>query len=265
MDRKVIAITGGAQGQGRLHAIKFAENGYDVALADMQEPTSERFQETVRELNELGAQVLAMKADVTSAEEMEAFFTAIWDKFGRLDVCIANAGIMNFGLTWELTDKQVQQMIDINLIGAWRTDKEAVKLMLKQGFGRIINISSTAGLKASPNLCHYAMAKFGLMGLTKSLAKEVAKKGITVNAVCPSMVKSPMTEAPAFLGHIKYTTGMEFHSFEEMDKGLSPKRPMGIAFIDPQDVSDMCFWVGDSHEARLISGQALGLDAGSLI
>ena len=73
MDRKVIAITGGAQGQGRLHAIKFAENGYDVALADMQEPTSERFQETVRELNELGAQVLAMKADVTSAEEMEAF------------------------------------------------------------------------------------------------------------------------------------------------------------------------------------------------
>ena len=85
MDRKVIAITGGAQGQGRLHAIKFAENGYDVALADMQEPTSERFQETVRELNELGAQVLAMKADVTSAEEMEAFFTAIWDKFGRLD------------------------------------------------------------------------------------------------------------------------------------------------------------------------------------
>ena len=219
----------------------------------------------MKELNDLGAEVVAMKCDVTSSEEMEALFKASWDKFGRLDVCIANAGIMTFGLTWELTDEQVQKTIDINLIGAWRTDKEAAKYMLKQGFGRIINISSTAGLKASPNLCHYAMAKFGLMGLTKSLAKEVAKKGITVNAICPSMVKSPMTEQPAFLGHIKYTTGMEFHSFEEMDKGLSPKRPMGIAFIDPQDVSDMCFWVGDSHEARLISGAALGLDAGSLI
>lgn len=116
----------------------------------MQEPTSERFQETVRELNELGAQVLAMKADVTSAEEMEAFFTAIWDKFGRLDVCIANAGIMNFGLTWELTDKQVQQMSTSTSSAHGAPIRRLSSSCSSQGFGRIINISSTAGLKAAP-------------------------------------------------------------------------------------------------------------------
>ena len=142
MERKVVAITGGAQGQGRLHAVKFAQNGYDVALGDMQDPASPQFAGTIAELEGMGAKVYAARCDVTSPEEMEAFFAGLWEKFGRLDVAIANAGIMTFGLTWELTDKQVQQMIDINLIGAWRTDKEAVKLMLKQGFGRIINISS---------------------------------------------------------------------------------------------------------------------------
>ena len=116
-EKKTVLITGGAMGQGRAHAVKYAENGFNVVLADMLDPEDERFQETIRELKELGADVLA------STPDMEALFAAAWEKFGRLDVVIANAGVINFGNTWELTDEQVEKVINIDLIGTWRTDK----------------------------------------------------------------------------------------------------------------------------------------------
>ena len=194
-EKKVVLITGGAMGQGRAHAVKYAENGFNVVLADMLDPEDERFQETIRELKVLGAEVLAKKANICSTPDMESLFAEAWEKFGRLDVVIANAGVINFGNTWELTDEQVEKVINIDLIGTWRTDKYATQYMLKQGFGRIINIASTSGLYGTPKLATYCMAKWGVLGLTKTLAKEVGRKGIIVNALCTTKITTPIGDA----------------------------------------------------------------------
>ncbi len=138
--------------------------------------------------------MLAVKANICSTPDMEKLFASAWERFGRLDVVIANAGVINFGYTWELTDEQVEKVINIDLIGTWRTDKYAVQYMIRQGFGRIINISSTSGLYGTPKLATYCMAKWGVLGLTKTLAKEAGGKGIIVNALCPTKVKTPMCE-----------------------------------------------------------------------
>ena len=117
MERKVVLITGGAMGQEKAHALKFAENGFDVVLADMQDPDGEVFRATVQEIEKLGAKALAVKCNVTSDDDMKTMFEKAWDAFGRIDVVVANAGVINFGYTWELTDAQVQKVIDIDLIG----------------------------------------------------------------------------------------------------------------------------------------------------
>ena len=235
--KKTVLITGGAMGQGRAHAVKYAQNGFNVVLADMLDPEDERFQETIKELNELGAEVLDVK-------------------FGRLDVVIANAGVINFGNTWELTDEQVEKVINIDLIGTWRTDKYATQYMLKQGFGRIINIASTSGLYGTPKLATYCMAKWGVLGLTKTLAKEVGSKGIIVNALCPTKVKTPMCETQSYVEFINELTGKNFKDYKEMYAG--------VPFLDVEDISDMVYWLGTSRAAGKFNGRDVALDLGTL-
>ena len=210
-ERKVVLITGGAMGQGRAHAYKYAENGFDVVLADMQEPTTDAFKETIA--------------------HCESY-------------------------TWELTDEQVEKVININLIGTWRTDKYAAQYMLKQGFGRIINISSTSGLYGTPKLATYCMSKWGILGLTKTLAKEVGSKGIIVNALCPTKVKTPMCETMEYVQFINDLTGKEFKSVEEMYNG--------VPFLDVEDISSMVYWLGTSREAGKFNGREVALDLGTL-
>ena len=120
------------------------------------------------EIEAAGAKALAVKCNICSDEDMQNLFAKAWETFGRLDVVIANAGVINFGYTWELTDAQVEKVINIDLIGTWRTDKYAALYMRKQGFGRIINISSTSGMYGTPQLATYCMAKWGVRGLTKN-------------------------------------------------------------------------------------------------
>lgn len=255
-DKKVVLITGGAMGQGKAHALKHASNGFNVVLADMLDPSDSRFKETIEECNKLGAKVLAVKSDITSDEEMESLFQQAWDMFGHIDVVIANAGVINFGNTWQLTTQQVEKVIDINLIGTWRTDKYAVKYMLKQGFGRIINISSTSGLYGTPKLATYCMSKWGIIGLTKTLSKEVGSKGIIVNALCPTKVKTPMCETMEYVQFINDLTGHNFTSVEEMYNG--------VPFLEVEDIASMVYWMSTSREASKFNGQAVPLDLGTL-
>ena len=255
-DRKVVLITGGAMGQGRAHAYKYAENGFDVVLADMLDVDHEQYQETIEECQKKGAKVLAMCCDITSTEDMEALFKKAWETFERLDVVIANAGIINFGYTWELTDAQVEKVMEINLIGTWRTNKYAAQYMLKQGFGRIINISSTSGLYGTPKLATYCMSKWGILGLTKTLAKEVGSKGIIVNALCPTKVKTPMCETMEYVGFINELTGKDFKSVEEMYAG--------VPFLEVDDIASMVYWLGTSREAGKFNGREVALDLGTL-
>lgn len=243
-------------GQGRAHAVKFAENGFNVVLADMLDPADARYQETVTHLEQLGAEVLAVKANICSTPDMENLFASAWERFGRLDVVIANAGVINFGYTWELTDEQVEKVININLIGTWRTDKYAAQYMLKQGFGRIINISSTSGLYGTPKLATYCMSKWGILGLTKTLAKEVGPKGIIVNALCPTKVKTPMCETMEYVQFINDLTGKNFQTVEEMFNG--------VPFLEVEDISSMVYWMGTSREAGKFNGREVALDLGTL-
>ncbi len=254
--RKVVLITGGAMGQGRAHALKYAENGFDVVLGDMLDPADERFQETVKEVEQRGGKALAVQCNITSDEQMQAMFQTAWETFGRLDVVIANAGVINFGYTWELTDQQVQKVIDINLIGTWRTDKYAAQYMLKQGFGRIINISSTSGLYGTPQLATYCMSKWGILGLTKTLAKEVGSKGIIVNALCPTKVKTPMCETESYVKFINDLTGKNFANWQEMYEG--------VPFLEVDDIADMVYWLGTSRAAGKFNGREVALDLGTL-
>lgn len=255
-EKKVVLITGAAMGQGRAHAVKYAQNGFNVVVADMLDVEDARFQETIRELEALGAEVLAEKCNVCSTPDMEKLFADTWAKFGRLDVVIANAGVINFGNTWELTDAQVEKVINIDLIGTWRTDKYATQYMLKQGFGRIINISSTSGLYGTPKLATYCMSKWGILGLTKTLAKEVGPKGIIVNALCPTKVKTPMCETMEYVQFINDLTGKNFQSVEEMYAG--------VPFLEVEDISSMVYWLGTSREAGKFNGREVALDLGTL-
>ena len=187
---------------------------------------------------------------------LKNLFAKAWEKFGRLDVVIANAGVINFGNTWELTDEQVEKVINIDLIGTWRTDKYATQYMLKQGFGRIINIASTSGLYGTPKLATYCMAKWGVLGLTKTLAKEVGSKGIIVNALCPTKVKTPMCETQSYVEFINELTGKNFKDYKEMYAG--------VPFLDVEDISDMVYWLGTSRAAGKFNGRDVALDLGTL-
>ncbi len=262
---KTVIITGGAQGQGLSHALTFAKKGFNVVIGDILSPDSPIVTEAVKQIESLGGSALAVKCDVTKSEDVEEMFRLANEAFHSIDIVVSNAGIMTFGSTWELTDEKVRQTLDINLMGTWRVNKEAAKYMMNQHSGRIINISSTAGLKASPNLAHYSMSKFGVIGLTKTLAKELAKYGVTVNVLCPTMVKTPMTERPEFVEHINKMNGKNWSTFEEANAELSRKRAMGVAFIEVEDVSKMIDWIATSDEARLITGATLPLDAGSML
>lgn len=264
MDRKTVLITGGAMGQGRQHALKYAEEGYDIIVGDMLDPESPKFKEMIEMVEEKGASVYAQKCNIASSEDMEALFKGAWDKFGRIDVVIANAGTICYGLTWEHTDEDVQRVMDVNVIGTWRTNKLAVQYMLKQGDGRIINISSTAGLRGSSYIVAYTMSKYGVIGLTKTVAKELQDMGstITVNAICPTKVETPMCESPAYLDYMNKLTHNHFTNAEEMYRILSEKRNGLAAFLKPEEVSNMCFWMGNSSEAKKMNGQAIPFEMG---
>ena len=172
------------------------------------------------------------------------------------NVVIANAGVINFGYTWEMTDAQVEKVINIDLIGTWRTDKYAALYMRKQGFGRIINISSTSGMYGTPKLATYCMAKWGVRGLTKTLAQELKGTGIVVNTVCPTKVKTPMCETESYVKFINDLTGKDFKNWQEMYEG--------VPFLEVEDISDMVYWLGTSLSAGKFSGRDLGLDLGTL-
>ena len=156
----------------------------------------------------------------------------------------------------DVTREQVEKVINIDLIGTWRTDKYAAQYMMKQGFGRIINISSTSGLYGTPKLATYCMAKWGVLGLTKTLAKEAGGKGIIVNALCPTKVKTPMCETQSYVEFINESTGNHFKDYREMYEG--------VPFLDVEDISDMVYWMGTSRAAGKFNGRAVALDLGTL-
>lgn len=264
-DKKTVLITGGAMGQGRTHAVEFAKKGYDCILLDMLDPTDERFAETIKLAQSEGAEVLALKTNICSTEEMETAFATAWETFGRLDVVVANAGIINFGYTWELSDEAVEKALAVNLEGTWRTDKYAARYMREQGYGRIINISSVSGLKGTEQLATYCMTKFGIIGLTKTLALELRNSGLPIycNVVCPTKVRTPMCETQQYVDFVNSTMGKNFDSWQEMFE--DEKNPGGIKFLNPIDITKMVLWLAESDEPTKFTGREVVIDMGAML
>ncbi|MGH3804565.1 MAG: mycofactocin-coupled SDR family oxidoreductase, partial [Pseudonocardiaceae bacterium] len=193
---KTAFITGAARGQGRAHAVRLAEEGANIIALDICRDldtapyagsTTEDLDHTVKLVEAAGGRILAVEADVRLSREIESAVEKGIEAFGGIDVLAVNAGIAGYGQAIELTETDWQEMIDINLTGAWKTVRAVAPSMVDAGRGgSIILTSSAAGMIAFPNLAHYSAAKHGLIGLMKVLAVELAPKSIRVNVVCPS-------------------------------------------------------------------------------
>lgn len=254
-------------GQGRTHAVAFAKAGFDVVLIDMLEPENEIFKETIELVRDAGGEVLPLQANICSTPEVEAAFAQAWETFGRLDVVVANAGIINFGYTWELSDEQVERALAVNLEGTWRTDKYAAIYMRKQGYGRIINISSVSGLKGTAQLVTYCMTKFGIIGLTKTLALELQSEGrrSTVTLVCPTKVRTPMLRNRELTVALReLNDGQELYQLAG-DVAEDEKNPGGLKFLNPEDVTDIVLWLAESEAATKFNGREIVVDRGAML
>lgn len=190
--RKAAIVTGGGQGIGRAIALDLAEAGADVVVADINLETAEA---AAAEAAAAGSTPLAFELDVADAENVEALVEKVSEKYGRIDYLINNAGITKDGLLMRMSDDAWRAVIDINLTGTYHCSKAVIRVMMKQREGRIVNISSVVGAMGNVGQTNYAASKAGIIGFTRSLAREVAARGITVNAVAPGFIQTAMTDA----------------------------------------------------------------------
>ncbi len=266
-------ITGAARGQGRAHAIRLANEGADIIAIDICAPVSdaitypattpEDLNEVVRAVEATGRKILARQVDIRDSAALRQVVADGVEQFGRLDILVANAGVLNWGRLWELSDDQWDTVIDVNLSGTWRTIRAAVPAMIEAGNGgSIVIVSSAAGLRATPGNGHYAASKHGLTALTNTLALELGEFGIRVNSIHPYSIDTPMIEREAmmeiFAKHPSFV-----HSFAPMP--LNPQDPGGKRhrneFMAPEEVSDVVAWLAGDGSATL-SGSQIAVDRG---
>ncbi len=274
LDGRVAFITGAARGQGRAHAIRLANDGADIIAVDICRPisesityplgTSEELAETVQAVEATGRKVLAREVDIRDLEALQKVVADGVEQFGRLDIVVANAGVLSWGRMFEMSEEQWDTVIDVNLNGTWRTIRAAVPAMIEAGNGgSIIIVSSSAGLKATPGNGHYSASKHGLVALTNALAIEVGEFGIRVNSIHPYSIETPMVEKKAmmdlFTKHPSYV-----HSFSPMPyQPVNHQSKKGLMeFMMPEEVSDVVAWLAGDGSAT-ISGSQIAVDRGT--
>ena len=241
LTKQVAIVTGGARGIGREIALVLAREGADLTLFDINE---EQLAKTVSELEALGRRAIGLVVDVTSAKAVDEAVLKVLDKLGSVDILINNAGITQDGLIVRMEDAQWDRVLTINLKGTFLCTRAVAKLMLKARAGRIVNIASIIGLIGNAGQANYAASKAGVIGLTKSVAKELASRGITCNAIAPGFIQTEMTE--------RLSDEVKQRLFEQI-----PMRKLG----EPQDVAQAAlFFV--SPASRYITGHVLVVDGG---
>ncbi|MFZ0887668.1 MAG: mycofactocin-coupled SDR family oxidoreductase [Candidatus Binataceae bacterium] len=259
---QVALITGAAHGQGRAVALALARHGVHVCALDVAKQlaypgyalgTPEELNSLVAEVERLGVRGLSLTADVRNAREVAAVVKRAIESFGRIDILFNNAGICAYGLAHELSEEQWDAMLDINLKGAWLVAKSVIPAMISRKSGVIINNSSVAGLRGMARLSHYAASKWGLVGLTKSWAIELAPHGIRVVSIHPTGVNTPMNDGLAAL---------EGHTPNEIAE-RSGGNLLAVPWIEPDDVAGAVVFLA-SAQARFVTGSQFVIDAGML-
>lgn len=242
MENRVALVTGGSRGIGKSICLELAKAGYDIVTCYTSK--SAEAEETVAACKELGVNAAAYQANVANEADVTELFAQLKAQFGRIDVLVNNAGITKDDLLLRMSEEAFMQVIDVNLKGAFLCCRAASKMMLKNKYGRIINISSVVGLGGNAGQANYAASKAGLIGLTKTIAKELGGKGITANAIAPGFIQTDMTDQ----------LSEEAQNFWE---DRIPRKRLG----KPEDVAAAVRFLA-SEEADYISGQVLAVDGG---
>ena len=242
---KCALVTGGSRGIGRAVCLELARQGARVAVNYAGNAAAA--QETVEACRALGAEAFAIQADVAGAAESEAMVKEVLARFGRLDILVNNAGVTRDGLMLTMKEADWDAVLDTNLKGAFHCMKAVYRPMMKQKYGRIVNLSSIVGLRGNAGQANYAASKAGLIGLTKSLAKELAARNVTVNAVAPGFIETDMTAALP----------------EKAREALLASIPMGRLGQAEDVARAVAFFAGD--DSAYVTGQVLCVDGGMAV
>ncbi|MRX70561.1 3-oxoacyl-[acyl-carrier-protein] reductase [Bacillus lacus] len=245
LNGSVALVTGASRGIGRSIALELAKRGADVAVN--YAGSEEKANETVREITALGRRAIAIRCDVSKAEEVQDMVKQTIEHFGKLDIAVNNAGITKDNLLMRMKENEWDDVININLKGVFLVTKAVTRQMMKQRYGRIINIASIVGVSGNPGQANYVAAKAGVIGLTKTSAKELASRNITVNAVAPGFISTDMTE--------KLPPEVK----EEMLRQI-PLARLG----EPEDVANLTAFLA-SGEGSYITGQTFHVDGGMVM
>ena len=244
-DRKVVLITGGTRGIGKSVAERFAKEGYNLVLNYVSENTD--IESIKNNFKEYGNEVLILKADVSKFDECENLVKETISKFGKIDVLVNNAGITKDGLIAMMKEEAFDRVIDINLKGTFNMTRNVVPYMMKKRCGNIVNISSVVGVAGNAGQSNYAASKAGIIGFTKSLAKELSARNIRVNAVAPGFIDTDMTSV--------LTDKVKENIYAQI-----PLKRMG----DAKEVANVIYFLSND-ESSYITGQVINVDGGMVM
>ncbi|WP_147532065.1 3-oxoacyl-[acyl-carrier-protein] reductase [Bacillus marasmi] len=242
---KAVLVTGASRGIGREIALELAREGANVAVN--YSGSEAKALEVVAEIESLGCEAFAVQCDVANSESVAEMIKATIDRFGKLDILVNNAGITRDNLLMRMKDEEWDSVINTNLKGVFLCTKAVTRQMMKQRSGRIINIASIVGVSGNAGQANYVAAKAGVIGLTKTAAKELASRGITVNAVAPGFISTDMTD--------KLT--------EEVKEAMLGQIPLA-RFGEPGDIAKVVTFLA-SDDSRYMTGQTLHVDGGMVM
>ena len=244
-ERKVAFITGGSRGIGKEVALKFADNGYNIVINYVSDKTDTKGLE--KEFTKRGVEALIIKADVTNTEQIENLVKEVIEKFGKIDVLVNNAGVTKDNLLMRMSEEEFDKVVEVNLKGTFIVTKAVIKYMMKKRSGSIINLSSVVGVAGNAGQANYSASKAGIIGFTKSVAKELASRNIRANAVAPGFIETDMTAVLS-------------DSVKENIHNQIPLKRMGSA----KEVANLIYFLG-SDESSYITGQTINIDGGMVM